>query len=164
MSEDEGYAPAAQMLICFIFPASVQKNADSDDRRQEEVTASAAHGAKQRQNRELTHICIMAKKMNTKTVRVRNDRFSTSRPELTLIRVGHYLWAMYKRSCGISGNVSERQALYAALETVWERKRELRAELSAQRAVRSLELRETFGCSNQQSSARVYNEGIYAAS
>jgi hypothetical protein len=23
MSEDEGYAPAAQMLICFIFPASV---------------------------------------------------------------------------------------------------------------------------------------------
>jgi hypothetical protein len=32
MSEDEGCAPAAQMLICFIFPASVQKNTDSDDR------------------------------------------------------------------------------------------------------------------------------------
>jgi len=32
MSDDEGYAPAAQMLICFIFPASVQKNTDSDDR------------------------------------------------------------------------------------------------------------------------------------
>jgi hypothetical protein len=28
-----GCAPAAQMLICFIFPASVQKTADSDDRR-----------------------------------------------------------------------------------------------------------------------------------
>jgi len=34
MSDDEGYAPAAQMLICFIFPASVQKNTDSDDRCQ----------------------------------------------------------------------------------------------------------------------------------
>src|SRR6516165_4444287 len=32
MSDDEGYAPAAQMLIFFIFPASVQKNTDSDDR------------------------------------------------------------------------------------------------------------------------------------
>jgi hypothetical protein len=32
MSDDEGYAPAAQMLICFIFPACVQKNTDSDDR------------------------------------------------------------------------------------------------------------------------------------
>jgi hypothetical protein len=32
MSEGERYAPAAQMLICFIFPTHVQKNADSDDR------------------------------------------------------------------------------------------------------------------------------------
>jgi hypothetical protein len=32
MSDDEGYAPAAQMLICFIFPACVQKNTDADDR------------------------------------------------------------------------------------------------------------------------------------
>ena len=32
MSDDEGYAPAAQMLICFIFPTRVQKNTDSDDR------------------------------------------------------------------------------------------------------------------------------------
>src|SRR6516164_11035149 len=34
MSDDEGYAPAAQMLICFIFSACVQKNTDSDDRCQ----------------------------------------------------------------------------------------------------------------------------------
>ena len=34
MSDDEGYAPAAQMLICFIFPTRVQKNTDSDDRCQ----------------------------------------------------------------------------------------------------------------------------------
>jgi hypothetical protein len=32
MSDDEGYAPAAQMLICFIFSACVQKNTDADDR------------------------------------------------------------------------------------------------------------------------------------
>src|ERR1700756_3011889 len=33
MSEEGGYAQAAQMLICFISSASVQKNTDSDDRR-----------------------------------------------------------------------------------------------------------------------------------
>jgi hypothetical protein len=33
MSEEDGYAQAAQMLICFISSASVQKNTDSDDRR-----------------------------------------------------------------------------------------------------------------------------------
>jgi hypothetical protein len=33
MSEEDEYAPAAQMLICFIFSARVQKNTDSDDRR-----------------------------------------------------------------------------------------------------------------------------------
>jgi hypothetical protein len=32
MSEDEGCAPTAQMLICLYFPASVQKHTDSDDR------------------------------------------------------------------------------------------------------------------------------------
>jgi hypothetical protein len=84
------------------------------------------------------------KKLNTKSVNRRNDRYSTSRPELTLIRVGQHLWAMYKRSCGISGYVSERQALYAALETVWERKRELREELKAARTARAAELRERF--------------------
>jgi hypothetical protein len=111
--------------------------------------------AGQRKNRELTYISIMAKKMNTKIVRVRNARFSTSRSELTLIRVGQYLWAMYKRSC---------RMLYAALETVWERKRELRAELRTQRAARSPELPETFGCSNQRPSASAYSEEAYAAS
>src|SRR6516162_624036 len=35
MSDDEGYAPAAQMLICFIFSACVLKNTDSDDRCQQ---------------------------------------------------------------------------------------------------------------------------------
>src|SRR6516165_3023296 len=32
MRDDDGYAPTAQMLICLIFPACVQKNTDSDDR------------------------------------------------------------------------------------------------------------------------------------
>ena len=35
MRDDDGYAPTAQMLICLIFPACVQKNTDSDDRCQQ---------------------------------------------------------------------------------------------------------------------------------
>jgi hypothetical protein len=31
MSEADGCAPTAQMLICFIFPARVQKTTFSDD-------------------------------------------------------------------------------------------------------------------------------------
>jgi hypothetical protein len=41
MSDDEGYAPAAQMLICFIFPACVQKNTDADDRCQVSIDNEA---------------------------------------------------------------------------------------------------------------------------
>ena len=77
-------------------------------------------------------------------MRIRNDRYNTSRPELTLIRTGQHLWAMYKRSCGISENVSERQALWEALQDVWNRKKELRAELRMQRAGRAALLRERF--------------------
>src|SRR5215471_5937968 len=39
-------------------------------------------------------------RMEKKSVCARNDRFTTSRPELTLIRVGHYLWAQHKTPCG----------------------------------------------------------------
>jgi hypothetical protein len=81
----------------------------------------------------------------------RTDRHDTHRGELLLIRAGHYLWDKYKRSCGKSENVSERQALYAALETVWEAKRQLRAELKAHRATRSKKLQERFGCSSSLS-------------
>jgi hypothetical protein len=74
----------------------------------------------------------------------RNDRHSATSAELRLIRVGHVLWAMYKRSCGKSGYVSERQALWAALQQVWDCKRKLREEVKAERAAKGDLLRERF--------------------
>ena len=59
-----------------------------------------------------------------------NHKYATA--ELTLIRAGQHLWAWWKRSCGKNRQVSESEALYAALETVWNCKRELRAEMKAQ--------------------------------
>jgi len=74
----------------------------------------------------------------------RNDRHDIDWRELKLIRVGHYLWAMHKKERGKSGNVSERQALWETLQQVWERKRELREELRAERQVKAALLRERF--------------------
>jgi len=74
----------------------------------------------------------------------RNDRHDIDWRELKLIRVGQYLWAIYKKGCGKSGNVSERQALWEALQQVWERKQELREELRAERQAKAALLRERF--------------------
>jgi hypothetical protein len=74
----------------------------------------------------------------------RNDRHSVTPTELRLIRVGHVLWAMHKKECGKSENASERRALQAALDQVWDIKRELREELKAQREARAALLRERF--------------------
>lgn len=86
----------------------------------------------------------MKQKNTSAKIRIRNDRCNTSKPELLLIRTGQHLWANYKRECGKTRNVSERQALYAALEQVWERKRELRTELRMRRADRAALLRQRF--------------------
>lgn len=51
------------------------------------------------------------------------DNRATPREEILLIRVGHHLWAMSKRARHADS------ALSAALETVWNAKRVLRAEL-----------------------------------
>lgn len=51
------------------------------------------------------------------------DNRGTPREEITLIRIGHHLWALSKRARYADS------ALSAALETVWNAKRELRAEL-----------------------------------
>ena len=75
----------------------------------------------------------------------RNDRRDIDRRELKLLRVGHYLWAVHKKECGKSGNVSERQALWEALEQVRECKRELREELRAVRQAKAALLWERFG-------------------
>lgn len=75
----------------------------------------------------------------------RNDRHDIDRRELKLLRVGHYLWAIYKKECGKSENVSERRAIWEALQQVWELKRELREELRAERQAKLTLLRERFG-------------------
>ena len=74
----------------------------------------------------------------------RNDRHDTDRRELKLIRVGHCLWALYKKECGKSGNVEQEQRLYEALQTVWRLKVELRKDLKAERAAKSEIMRERF--------------------
>ena len=63
----------------------------------------------------------------------RADRHDANPYELRLIRVGQHLWRLRARN-GLT--VSERRAIYAALETVWEAKRQLRAELAAIRKER----------------------------
>ena len=64
----------------------------------------------------------------------RADRHDIAPCELKLIRVGHWLWRALNRARR-AGNVSESEALYAALRTVWRLKHELRAELRAARAI-----------------------------
>lgn len=65
--------------------------------------------------------------------------------ELKLIRIGHALWALLRRERRQNGvHVSEERALYAAIETIVRLKREKRAELKAERAARSQEVRERF--------------------
>ena len=60
--------------------------------------------------------------------RGRNDRHDTDPIEGKLIRIGHYLWKLYRQAAR-----AEKDSLDAALETVWQAKREYRVELSARR-------------------------------
>jgi hypothetical protein len=50
---------------------------------------------------------LQAKSLPQKTAG-RNDRHDIDPRELKLLRVGHYLWAIYKKECGKSGNVSQQ--------------------------------------------------------
>ena len=60
--------------------------------------------------------------------RGRNDRHDTDPIEGKLIRIGHYPWKLYRQTAR-----AEKDSLDAALETVWQAKREYRVELSARR-------------------------------
>lgn len=73
----------------------------------------------------------------------RNDRYDVSRAELLLIRAGHHLWKA-RRSPLLAETVDEYRALDAALETVWQAKREVRAELRQKRAEASERIRAYF--------------------
>ena len=60
--------------------------------------------------------------------RGRNDRHDTDPIEGKFIRIGHYLWKLYRKTAR-----AEKDSLDAAFETVWQAKREYRVELSARR-------------------------------
>jgi hypothetical protein len=65
----------------------------------------------------------------------RNDRHDTDPTEAKLIRIGHFLWKLYWQAKTEAG-------LESALETVWQAKREYRAELKQERAASARQLRE----------------------
>jgi hypothetical protein len=67
------------------------------------------------------------------TARQKYDYRDLERGEAQLIRVGHALWRDRRKS---GDTVSEREGINAALETVWQLKREYRAELAKKRALR----------------------------
>jgi hypothetical protein len=78
------------------------------------------------------------------TRKQRHDTYDIDRRELKLIRVGHYLWSLYKKECGKSDPLREQKALETALQTVWGLKKMLRQELKVERAAQSLITRERF--------------------
>ena len=77
------------------------------------------------------------------TIIRRNDTRDISPAELKLVRVGHFLW-LDRRKALKSGTVDDYRAIEAALETVWQLKRELRQELKASRAKEAEATREYF--------------------
>jgi hypothetical protein len=60
----------------------------------------------------------------------RYDHCDPDRRVLKLVRVGHHLWSL-RRKLPPTGH--ERMAIDAALETVWQAKRELKAEIAVQK-------------------------------
>jgi G:T-mismatch repair DNA endonuclease (very short patch repair protein) len=65
------------------------------------------------------------------------DRRDPDVPVLKLTRAGHHVWMAYQKLSRNSGRTKEQerelQALDAALETIWECKRQVKAELEAKR-------------------------------
>jgi hypothetical protein len=78
------------------------------------------------------------------TSKQRHDRHDIDPREIKLIRVGHALWAMYKKERGKSGTVSEERALESALQQVWDLKKALRTALAVERELRNENVREYF--------------------
>ena len=64
----------------------------------------------------------------------RNDRRNVDTWELKLIRVGHAIWALYKRERRFPGTTGiQETVLLRACESIWKLKKEYRAELKAKR-------------------------------
>jgi hypothetical protein len=67
------------------------------------------------------------------TARQKYDHRHLDRGEAQLIRLGHALWRDRRK---LGDTVAEREGINAALESVWQAKREYRAELAKKRALR----------------------------
>jgi hypothetical protein len=67
------------------------------------------------------------------SARQKYDYRDLDRGEAQLIRVGHALWRDRRK---LDDTVAEREGINAALESVWRAKREYRAELARNRALR----------------------------
>jgi len=63
-----------------------------------------------------------------------NDTRNVDRHEMMLIRAGHHLWRLKSLE---TVTIHERDALGEALETIWEAKRQYRAELGVRLAAES---------------------------
>ena len=87
----------------------------------------------------------------------RNDRHDIDRRELKLIRVGHALWAIYKKERRKSGNVSEERALEAALHQVWDLKKEVRRDIAAERRAKFALVRDRFRKAVQKMDRKLEN-------
>jgi hypothetical protein len=70
--------------------------------------------------------------------RQKYDYRDLERGEAQLIRVGHALWRDRRK---LGDTVSEREGINAAIESVWQAKREYRAELAEKRALKFSEYR-----------------------
>jgi hypothetical protein len=78
------------------------------------------------------------------TARQKYDYRDLNRGEAQLIRIGHALWRDRRK---LGDTVAEREGINAALESVWQAKREYRAELTEKRAVRFSRYRDTLNSS-----------------
>jgi hypothetical protein len=74
-------------------------------------------------------------KAETKMNIVKNDRHDVDPTEAKLVSVGHYLWKIYWKA-------TDEPGIGAALEAVWQVKREYRQELKTRREASARQLRE----------------------
>jgi len=74
------------------------------------------------------------------TARQKYDYRDLDRGEAQLIRIGHALWRDRRK---LGDTVAEREGIYAALGSVWQAKREYRADLVKKRALRFSKFRDT---------------------
>jgi hypothetical protein len=72
------------------------------------------------------------------SARQKYDYRDLDRGEAQLIRIGHALWRDRRE---LGDTVAEREGINAALESVWQAKKEYRAELAEKRAVRFVQYR-----------------------